>query len=45
MRVRVTLIAGTSIFEVIVHASNYESARRTAEAQSPEARVVAMEPS
>ena len=44
MKVKVILVAGTSFFEVIVHATDYESARRTAENQNPEARVIAIEP-
>jgi hypothetical protein len=44
MKVKVIMVAGTSFFEVIVHATDYESARRTAENQNPEARVIAMKP-
>ena len=44
MRVKVTLIAGTSIFEVVVTARDYEQAKRSAQAQNPEARVVMVAP-
>ena len=44
MKVRVTLVSGVSIFEVVVNASDYESAKRTAKAQNPDARVVMVQP-
>ena len=40
MKVKLTLAAGVSIFEVVVNAADYEAAKRTAKAQNPDARVV-----
>ena len=39
MKVRVTLVSGVSIFEVVVNASDDESTKRT-KAQEPDPRVV-----
>tara|TARA_B100000674_G_C37906070_1_gene946195 strand:- start:659 stop:796 length:138 start_codon:yes stop_codon:yes gene_type:complete len=44
VKVRVTLVAGVSIFEVVVNAADYESAKRAAKAQNPDARVVMVQP-
>ena len=40
MKVKVALVAGASIFEVVVNAADYEAAKRAAKAQNPDARVV-----
>ena len=44
MKVKVTLVADVSIFEVVVNAADYESAKRAAKAQNPDARVVMVSP-
>ena len=44
MKVRVTLVAGVSIFEVVVNAADYEAAKWAAKAQNPDARVAMASP-
>ena len=44
MRVKVTLVAGAAMFEVVVNAADYEAAKRTAKTQNPDARVVMVSP-
>ena len=44
MKVRVTLVAGVSIFEVVVNAADYEAANRAAKAQNADASVAMASP-
>ena len=44
MKVKVALVAGVSIFEVVVNAADYEAAKRAAKAQNPDARVAMVSP-
>ena len=44
MKVRVTLYAGGTTFEEVVHVAKFEDAKKTALAKNPTAKVVAMSP-